>query len=73
MDRIAVISDVHANLEALKAVLQDIEERGINHIYCLGDNIAKGVHANECLELLVKKCEVMIQGNCDEYFSNRIE
>lgn len=70
MDRIAVISDVHANLEALKAVLQDIEERGINHIYCLGDNIAKGVHANECLELLVKKCEVMIQGNCDEYFSN---
>lgn len=69
MDRIAIISDIHSNLEALKAVLNDIENRGIKDIYCLGDIIAKGVHAHECIALIKEKCSVVIQGNCDLYFS----
>jgi predicted phosphodiesterase len=38
----AVISDIHSNLEALTAVLADIEKRGIRTIYCLGDVIGYG-------------------------------
>ena len=67
--RIAIISDIHGNLEALKATLQDIEKRNVDKIICLGDTIAKGIHPKQCLELVKKKCEIVIQGNTDSYFS----
>lgn len=67
--RIAIISDIHGNLEALKSTLQDIEKRNIDKIICLGDTIAKGVHSKECLKLVKENCEVVVQGNTDRYFS----
>lgn len=67
--KIAIISDVHGNLEALKATMQDIERRRVDKIICLGDTIAKGVHAKECLEIVKEKCEIVIQGNTDAYFA----
>ena len=67
--KIAIISDIHGNLEALKATLNDIEERKVEKIICLGDIIAKGVHPKECLALIRTKCEIVLQGNCDIYFS----
>ena len=73
MDRIAIISDIHGNLEALKSVLSDIEERNINRIFCLGDIIAKGTHQQECVDLVKEKCEIIIKGNCDEYFTSDID
>lgn len=73
MDRIAIISDIHGNLEALKSVLYDIKERNINRIFCLGDIIAKGTHQQECVDLVKEKCEVIIKGNCDEYFTSDID
>lgn len=73
MDRIAIISDIHGNLEALKSVLDDIKERNINRIFCLGDIIAKGTHQQECVDLVKEKCEVIIKGNCDEYFTSDID
>ena len=73
MDKIAVISDVHGNLEALKAVLADIKERKINEIICLGDTIAKGTHQQECVELIKQNCSIVLRGNCDEYFTSDIE
>lgn len=69
MERIAIISDVHGNLEALKAVLSDIRERGITRIFCIGDTIHKGVHSSECLKLVKENCEIVLQGNCDDYFT----
>lgn len=69
MDKIAVISDIHGNLEALKTVLKDIEKRNIKRVFCLGDIIAKGTHPHECIKLIKERCEVVIQGNCDEYFT----
>ena len=69
MEKIAIISDIHGNLEALKSVLLDVENRGINRIICLGDIIAKGIHPSECLQLVKENCETILQGNCDEYFS----
>ena len=68
MDRIAIISDVHGNLEALNAVLKDIRKRRINKIFCLGDIVAKGNHQEECVQIIKEKCEVSLMGNCDGIF-----
>ena len=67
--KIAIISDIHGNLEALKATLKDIQKRNIDKIYCLGDTLAKGVHPKECIKLIKENCEIVLQGNTDEYFS----
>ncbi|MBS7021598.1 MAG: metallophosphoesterase family protein [Firmicutes bacterium] len=68
MDKIAIISDIHGNLEALKTVLEDISERGIQHVFCLGDTIGKGLHSYECMQLVKKHCEVVIRGNWEEAY-----
>ena len=73
MDKIAIISDIHGNLEALKAVLKDINERNISKIYCLGDIIAKGTHQQECVNLIRENCNLVLKGNCDEYFTSDID
>lgn len=73
MDRIAIISDIHSNLEALKATLLDIKKRGVTRIFCLGDIIHKGVNHQQCIELIKQNCEVILRGNCDEYFSKEHE
>ena len=67
--KIAIISDIHGNIEALKATIEDIEKRRVDKIICLGDIIAKGVHSKQCIELIKKKCNVVLQGNTDSYFS----
>lgn len=67
--KIAIISDIHGNLEALKATLKDIEKRNVDRIICLGDTIAKGIHPKECLDLIKENCEIVLQGNCDAHFS----
>ncbi len=71
--KIAIISDIHANLEALKATFEDIEKRNVDKVICLGDIIAKGVHPVECLNIIREKCDVVLRGNCDRYFSEEHE
>jgi diadenosine tetraphosphatase ApaH/serine/threonine PP2A family protein phosphatase len=61
----AIISDVHANAEALKTVLADIERRGIKRIICLGDIIGYGPDPLECVDLVRKHCEWSLMGNHD--------
>ena len=73
MEKIAIISDIHGNLEALKSVLKDIKKRRISKIYCLGDIIAKGTNQNECIELIKNNCEIVLKGNCDEYFTSNLD
>lgn len=67
--KIAIISDIHGNLEALKSTLEDIKKRNVDKIICLGDIIAKGVHPKECIDIIRKECEIVIQGNCDKHFA----
>ncbi len=69
MEKIAIISDIHGNLEAFKTIIKDIEKRGINRIFCLGDIIGKGSHPHECIELVKKYCEVVLSGNNDDVFT----
>ena len=68
--KIAIISDIHGNLEALKATFEDIKKKQVDKIICLGDTIAKGTHPKECIRLIKEKCDIVIQGNTDQYFSN---
>lgn len=70
MEKIAIISDMHGNLIALKQVIADIKSRGIKHIFCLGDLVAKGSQPKETLELVKSECEVVIKGNCDDIVSS---
>ena len=63
--RRAIISDIHANLVALEAALEDIKEQGVDSIYCLGDVIGYGPQPRECLE----KCrdfDLNLLGNHEE-------
>lgn len=73
MDKIAIISDIHGNLEALKTVLEDIKKRNITRIFCLGDIIAKGTHQQECVDLIRENCEIVIRGNCDRVYEDGAE
>ncbi|MCE9573069.1 MAG: metallophosphoesterase [Deltaproteobacteria bacterium] len=50
--RIALISDLHANLVALDAVLADIAARGADQVVCLGDVATLGPHPREVLDRL---------------------
>jgi predicted phosphodiesterase len=61
----AVISDVHSNLEALNAVIEDIRKRDIEKILFLGDAVGYGPNPNECIEVLKKECLVLLAGNHD--------
>jgi len=62
----ALISDIHGNLEALEAVLGDIDEITVDEIYCLGDIIGYGPNPCECLDLVIKRCKATILGNHDQ-------
>ncbi len=62
---IAVISDIHANLEALKVVLADIDRRGLKDIVCLGDIVGYGPDPCECLDLVIQRCKWALMGNHD--------
>lgn len=63
--RIAIISDIHSNLEALKTVLKYIENEKISRIICLGDVVGYGPRPNECVDLVREKCERTLLGNHD--------
>lgn len=65
MDKIAIISDVHGNITALNAVLEDIKKRNITRIFCLGDNITKCTHPDLVIDKIRQVCEVILIGNCD--------
>lgn len=60
MERIAIISDIHANITALNAVLDDIRSRNINRIFCLGDSIVKCTHPDLVIDKLRENCEVIL-------------
>lgn len=67
--KIAIISDIHGNLQAMQETLKDIRKRNVDKIICLGDIIAKGVHPKECISLVRENCDIVLQGNCDRHFS----
>lgn len=63
--RLAILSDIHANLPALEAVLADIESAGLGDLWCLGDVVGYGAQPDECANLVRERCEVCLVGNHD--------
>lgn len=64
MTKRAIISDIHGNLEALETVLADIEQQGIDEIFCLGDVIGYGPNPRECIDRC-KDFQLCLLGNHD--------
>ncbi|HUP58638.1 MAG TPA: metallophosphoesterase family protein, partial [Bdellovibrionota bacterium] len=65
MKSVALISDIHGNYPALRAVLDDIDRVGATQIVCLGDIVGFFSMVNECVELLRKRGIVCLKGNHD--------
>jgi diadenosine tetraphosphatase ApaH/serine/threonine PP2A family protein phosphatase len=63
--RLAIITDIHANLPALEAVLDDIEGASTEEIWCLGDVVGYGAQPDECTELVRERCAICLVGNHD--------
>lgn len=62
---VALISDIHANLEALEAVFRDIDERKIGRVICLGDIVGYGPDPEATVDLVRRRCDLTLMGNHD--------
>lgn len=72
--KIAVISDIHGNMMALDAVLENIKQEGCSKIFCLGDLAMAGPEPAKTIEKIEELCKntdfTLIQGNTDEMIAN---
>ncbi len=67
--RFAIFGDIHANLEALQAVLNDAAEHDVTHYVCLGDIVGYNANPHECVELVRNMECPVVKGNHDEMAS----
>jgi diadenosine tetraphosphatase ApaH/serine/threonine PP2A family protein phosphatase len=63
--RIALLSDVHGNLPAFRAVVEDVAQAEVDETWCLGDLVGYGAQPDECVELAGESCELSLAGNHD--------
>src|SRR5258708_13905870 len=71
--RLGIFSDVHANYEALSAVLEAYRTERIDVYYCLGDTVGYGGSPNECADLVRETARKTILGNHDAAVSGRMD
>ncbi|MCC9167493.1 metallophosphoesterase family protein [Pontibacter harenae] len=64
--KIAFFSDIHANMPALEAVLQDMDQQQPDFVYCLGDLVGYNIWANEVVETIRQRRIPTLAGNYDE-------
>jgi predicted phosphodiesterase len=64
--RFAIFSDLHGNLEATEAILQDAQEKECTHFVCLGDLVGYNANPHECVELVRQMDCPVVKGNHDE-------
>ena len=63
--KIALFSDIHANLPALEAFFLDVDTRGVDQVYCLGDLVGYNIWPNEVISKIRKRKVPTIAGNYD--------
>ncbi|HEY3763819.1 MAG TPA: metallophosphoesterase family protein [Gaiellales bacterium] len=71
--KVAVISDVHANLPALEAVLAFIEADAADELWCLGDLTGYGAEPAPCLDIVLDRADICLAGNHDMVVTGEIE
>ncbi|HET7566802.1 MAG TPA: metallophosphoesterase family protein [Gaiellaceae bacterium] len=63
--RVAVVSDIHANLAALEAVLADVDAAAVDELWCLGDLVGYGPRPSECCAEVAGRAAICLAGNHD--------
>ncbi len=63
--RLALISDIHGNVSAFRAVLECIDQEGVDAILCLGDTVGYGPNPSECIDLMIERGIQSVLGNHD--------
>jgi diadenosine tetraphosphatase ApaH/serine/threonine PP2A family protein phosphatase len=63
--RIALLSDVHGNLPAFRAVVDDVRGARVDQLWCLGDLIGYGAQPEQCVLLAREECDLCLAGNHD--------
>ena len=71
--RLGIFSDVHANYEALSAVLEAYKRERIDIFYCLGDTVGYGGSPNECVDIIKRLARLTILGNHDAAVAGRMD
>ena len=71
--RVAILTDIHANLPALEAVLAAIEDAGVDEVWCLGDVVGYGAQPDACAELVSEHCDLSLVGNHDLAVTGEID
>ena len=64
--KIAIISDIHGNIDALNAVMADIKSQNVDETCCLGDVVGYGAAPSECVRIVMDQCVTTVMGNHDE-------
>lgn len=64
--RIAILSDIHANMHALQAVWEDVSRLHVDYVYCLGDLVGYGAYPNEVVAFIQQNHIHTVMGNYDE-------
>jgi hypothetical protein len=67
--RVAVLADIHGNLAAAEAVMEDIQRQSPDYIVAAGDLAMRGSHPAETVDLLVDRCDALLMGNTDAYLA----
>lgn len=68
--KLAILADIHANLEALNAVLEDARSQSVTDFYCLGDIVGYNANPQECIDIVRDLCAKTVCGNHDFYCSH---
>lgn len=71
--RTAILTDIHANIEALTACFDDAKEQGVDRYVCLGDTVGYGADPNGCCDLVRERCEFAVLGNHDAAVAGRMD
>jgi diadenosine tetraphosphatase ApaH/serine/threonine PP2A family protein phosphatase len=71
--KVALLSDVHGNLPAFRAVLEEVEDLQVDEIWCLGDLVGYGAQPDECVELARNTCDLCLIGNHDLVVIDRLD
>jgi predicted phosphodiesterase len=71
--RIAILSDVHGNLPAFRAALEDVRRHDVEAIWSLGDLVGYGAQPDECVALAREECDLLLAGNHDLAVAGEIE
>src|SRR5438067_12859362 len=71
--RTAILTDIHANLEALTACISAAEAQKVDRFVCLGDTVGYGADPNACCDLVRKHAQFAVLGNHDAAVAGRMD